>query len=355
MSAMIYLEDGSIFLGKGFGKSGTAVGELVFNTSMTGYGEILTDPSYAGQIITMTYPLIGNYGLGQKTLQSNQVYANGMIVKHIESHPGQEKALDQWLIEQNVVAICNVDTRAITKKIRRHGAMKCVITTEPLSVGELMSHIQMAPDNRSAMKCVGTQSPYVIEGKGPKVAILDFGIKNSILKAFVERGCEVKVFPYFSKADEVLAYDPDGIFLSNGPGDPETASEATQTIEALIGKRPIFGICMGHQLLARALGAKTFKMPYGHRGGNHGVYDKLLDRAFITSQNHGYAIVPQSLEDLPLEITHVNLNDDSIEGIRHKTYPVFSVQYHPEGGPGPNDSAYLFDQFLSQIKGGTYA
>lgn len=342
MKGLIYFEDGSVFSGEAIGAKGTVVGELVFNTSMMGYEEILTDPSYAGQIVNMTYPLIGNYGVNPLRRQSQSNCASGMILQSAEG----SEALKENLKTLGVIALAGVDTRAVTKKIRRLGACKCVLTTEPLSIKAFETLLQSHVPYRDAMKKVGTQETYRIEGSGLKLGIMDFGIKENILSHFKARGCELVVFPYATRKTEILESGIKGLFLSNGPGDPEMAIEAVETIKGLLGKIPIFGICMGHQLLAKACGAKTYKMHYGHRGGNHGVLDVIKNKAVITSQNHGYAVeVEESgLEDI--EVTHLNLNDGTIEGIRHKKHPAFSVQFHPEGAPGPNDSTYLFDDFI---------
>jgi len=354
MKGIIYLEDGTTFLGKGFGKKGTSVGELVFNTSLTGYQEILTDPSYAGQIITMTYPLIGNYGVNQWDEESTKIHAKGLIVKSFEENPSNylcEGSIEDMLIKMNTVGVCDVDTRSITKKIRDKGAVKCVISNEELSIKELQEYMNSIDLKDDWMKEVGTQEEIQISGNGPKVAVIDFGIKSNIINNLKARDCDITIFPYSSTYEEIMAINPDGVFLSNGPGDPKAATEAIEVVKQIIKEKPTFGICMGHQVLALALGGDTYKMKFGHRGANHGVYDITRDRAYITSQNHGYAVSRESLDDNVVEITHINLNDDTVEGLRHKTLPVYSVQFHPEGSPGPKDSTYLFDQFISEIKG----
>jgi carbamoyl-phosphate synthase small subunit len=354
MKGIIYLEDGTTFLGKGFGKKGTAVGELVFNTSLTGYQEILTDPSYAGQVITLTYPLIGNYGVNHYDEESTKIHAKGLVVKSFEENPSNylsEGSIEEMLIKMNTVGVCDVDTRSITRKIRSKGAVKCVISNEDLSLKELQAHLDSEELKDDWMKVSGTQEIIRMEGSGPKVAVIDFGIKSNILRNLQARDCDITVFPYSSTYEEIMASSPDGVFLSNGPGDPKAATEAIEIVKKIIKKKPTFGICMGHQVLALALGGDTYKMKFGHRGGNHGVYDITRDRAYITSQNHGYAVSKDSLDEDTVEITHINLNDDTVEGLRHKTLPVYSVQYHPEGSPGPKDSTYLFDQFISEIKG----
>ncbi len=354
MKGIIYLEDGTTFLGKGFGKKGTAVGELVFNTSLTGYQEILTDPSYAGQVITMTYPLIGNYGVNHFDEESKKIHAKGFVVKSFEKDPSNylsEGSLEEMLIKMNTVGVYDVDTRSITRKIRDKGAVKCVISNEELSLKELQAHLDSVELKDDWMKESGTQEIIKIPGDGPRVAVIDFGIKWNIIRNFEERGCDITIFPYSATYEEIMASNPDGVFLSNGPGDPKAATEAIEVVKKIINEKPTFGICMGHQVLALALGGDTYKMKFGHRGGNHGVYDITRDRAYITSQNHGYAVSKDSLDENTVQITHINLNDDTVEGLRHKTLPVYSVQYHPEGSPGPKDSTYLFDQFISEIKG----
>ncbi len=354
MKGIIYLEDGTTFLGKGFGMKGTSVGELVFNTSLTGYQEILTDPSYAGQIITMTYPLIGNYGVNQFDEESSKIHAKGLIVKSFEENPSNylsEGSIEEMLIKMNTVGIHGVDTRAITKKIRDKGAVKCVISTEDLSIGELEAHIKSIDLRDDWMKEVGTQEQIQIPGNGPSIAVIDFGIKSNIINNLKERDCNITIFPYSSTYEEIMKSNPDGVFLSNGPGDPKAATEAIEVVKKIINEKPTFGICMGHQVLALALGGDTYKMKFGHRGANHGVYDITRDRAYITSQNHGYAVSRESLNNDIVEVTHINLNDDTVEGLRHRKLPVYSVQFHPEGSPGPKDSTYLFDQFMNEIKG----
>lgn len=354
MKGIIYLEDGTTFLGKGFGKKGTAVGELVFNTSLTGYQEILTDPSYAGQVITMTYPLIGNYGVNHFDEESKKIHAKGFVVKSFEKDPSNylsEGSLEEMLIKMNTVGVYDVDTRSITRKIRDKGAVKCVISNEELSLKELQAYLDSVELKDDWMKESGTQEIIKIPGDGPSVAVIDFGIKWNIIRNFEERGCDITIFPYSATYEEIMASNPDGVFLSNGPGDPKAATEAIEVVKKIINEKPTFGICMGHQVLALALGGDTYKMKFGHRGGNHGVYDITRDRAYITSQNHGYAVSKDSLDENTVQITHINLNDDTVEGLRHKTLPVYSVQYHPEGSPGPKDSTYLFDQFISEIKG----
>jgi carbamoyl-phosphate synthase small subunit len=355
MEGVLYLEDGTVYKGKGFGKIGTAVGEIVFNTSMSGYQEILTDPSYAGQIITMTYPLIGNYGVNSVEKESSRVYARGFVVKSPSrkiSNYMSEKTVDDMLKNMGIVAISDVDTRSITKKIRNCGALKCVITNEELSTEEIKSFLDKEKNkHENYMDEVSTKEVIHIEGSGPKVALIDFGVKNNIINNLKQRNCDVTIFPYNAAYEQVMSISPKGVLLSNGPGDPKSVVEGINLVKKLIEKVPTFGICLGHQILALALGGDTYKMKYGHRGGNHGVHDMDLDKAYITSQNHGYAVDPESLKDKDIVVTHKNLNDDTVEGIRHKELPVFSVQFHPEGAPGPTDTSYLFDKFVASMRG----
>lgn len=358
MDGLLYLEDGSVYKGHGFGFTGTRVGELVFNTSMTGYQKIMTDPSYKGQIITMTYPLVGNYGISHIDNESEGIHAFGMVIKdlcHEPSNSNSVKNLNQWLIEQQTPGIWGVDTRKITKKIRNEGTVKCVISNEGISIEEARKLCQSSQLRGDWMKIVSASDRVTLgQGGSYKVAVLDFGVKSSILKALINRGCELEMFPYGTSAREIMEFHPDGIFLTNGPGDPEEAVEAVQETAVLLRDAgvPIFGICMGHQILALAAGGKTYKLKFGHRGGNHGVYDKETKRSYITSQNHGYAVKMESIMLNGMEVTHLNLNDGTVEGMEHRDLPVFSVQFHPEASPGPNDSGYLFDKFINMMKGG---
>lgn len=362
MEGLIYLEDGTVFKGIGFGARGTAVGELVFNTSMTGYQKILTDPSYKGQIITMTYPLIGNYGVSDIDNESDGIHAFGLVIKDLCDMPSNSNSvmsLDQWLREQKVPGVFGVDTRQITKKIRKFGTVKCLISTEVISIAEAKELCSKGELRGDWMKEASTKEKYVLEPtavteeKPYEVAVLDFGVKTNILRCLQVRNCRLTVYPYGTPAAEILQENPDGIFLTNGPGDPEEAKEAIEEVHNLIrtSEVPMFGICMGHQILALALGGKTYKLKYGHRGGNHGVYDKETKRSYITSQNHGYAVQHESIILKGMEVTHLNLNDGTVEGMEHRDLPIFSVQFHPEASPGPDDNAYLFDKFINRMKG----
>ena len=362
MEGLIYLEDGTVFKGHGFGFRGTAVGELVFNTSMTGYQKILTDPSYKGQIINMTYPLIGNYGISRIDNESEKVHAFGVVVKDLCDAPSNSNSImtiDEWLRNMEVPGVFGVDTRQITKKIRNKGTVKCVISTEGISISEAARRCAEAELRGDWMKEVSTKEKYVLEPtadteeKPYDVAVLDFGVKTNILRCLQARNCRLTVYPYGTPAAEILQEKPEGIFLTNGPGDPEEATEAIEEVHNLIrtSEVPMFGICMGHQILALALGGKTYKLKYGHRGGNHGVYDKETKRSYITSQNHGYAVQHESIILKGMEVTHLNLNDGTVEGMEHRDLPIFSVQFHPEASPGPDDNAYLFDKFINRMKG----
>lgn len=364
MKGTLYLEDGTIYRGKGFGCDATFTGELVFNTGMTGYQKTLTDPSYKEQIITMTYPLIGNYGINEEDYESDRIHAVGMVARDVCFQPSNWRCvmnIDEWLKQQNVPGVYDVDTREITRKLRNEGNLKCVISTEDISTEDLKKTCEGTTLRGDQMKDAGTAR--IQEWTMPKakyhVAVLDLGVKKNILKELHRRKCSLTIFPYGTTAEEIMKSHPDGIFLTNGPGDPENAEEAIDTVAKLIARSnygehqmPIMGICMGHQLIALASGGKTFKLKYGHRGGNHGVFDKETGRSYITSQNHGYAVRSDSVILRGLDVTHLNLNDGTVEGMKHISKPVFSVQFHPESSPGPNDTGYLFDRFIDLMKGG---
>ncbi len=354
--ARLILEDGRIFAGEALGYRGTAQGEVVFNTSMCGYQEIMTDPSYHGQIVNMTYPLIGNYGVHSEDTESDRVRVSGFIVKEICSYPSSWRSgadLETYLIENRIVGLKGIDTRALTRHIRARGAMRGFISHDDASsVEELRAAVDKVPSlvGRDLVQEVTAREKYAWNrsgsGKRFQVAVLDYGVKYNILNCLSERDCELTVLPAGTGVEEIMALDPDGIFLSNGPGDPAAVTYAVANLKKLIGKKPIFGICLGHQLLCLALGARAYKLKFGHRGGNQPVLDKRSGRVEITSQNHGFAIEKSSLKETGLEITHLNLNDHTVEGVAHSELPVFSVQYHPEASPGPHDSRYLFDKFV---------
>ena len=357
MKGKLILEDGSVFTGTLLNNI-KATGEVVFNTGMTGYQEILTDPSYCRQIVTLTYPLIGNYGVAAKFMQSRKSFVNGFIIGELcleGSNWQMEGELADFLTRQGIPCLYNVDTRAVTRKIRSAGTMKGIIVPEDASKTEI-DELFNVPIKKDVVKEVTTPEAYEIKsesGEGPEVVVMDFGIKQNILTSMHDLSCNLKVVPASTTAEEILAMNPDGIFLSNGPGDPKDVPEVIEEVKKLIGKKPMFGICLGHQLISLALGADTYKLKFGHRGSNQPVKNLLNTRVHITSQNHGYAVDDKSLEGLPLEVTHVNVNDGTVEGVRHTSLPLFSVQYHPEASPGPDDNMYLFDQFWTLLTGET--
>jgi carbamoyl-phosphate synthase small subunit len=375
MRALLALEDGRIFEGESFGKRGTEVGEICFNTSMTGYQEVLTDPSYRGQIVAMTYPLIGNYGTNATDQESTRPHVRGFVIEELSQLPSNwraEESLDDYLRRWKVAGVQGIDTRALTRHLRTRGAMKACLTTEKMSPEEAVTKaiegkgvigmdyvrevttstiFQWDPTDewsRQWSLATADESPRLPPIRH-RIVAFDYGMKRNILRSLRQRGFGVTVVPATTTTDEVLALDPDGIFLSNGPGDPEALPYAHETVRGLIGQKPIFGICLGHQVLGFAFGGRTFKLKFGHRGGNQPVKDLRSGKVAITSQNHGFAVDPESLPP-EIEVTHVNLNDNTIEGMRHKTLPVFSVQYHPEAAPGPHDAEYLFEQFAELIE-----
>ena len=352
MNGKLILENGIIFEGRCFGKISDTVGEVVFNTGMTGYEEILTDPSYYGQIVVMTYPLIGNYGTNLDDLQSDTPKVRGFIVRELCKVPNNfrcEIDLDVYLQNNGIMGIEGIDTRKLTKIIRNSGTMKGIITVNNLSCLEIENYFRSFSNNNAVDMVTTKKIKTVGEGK-LRIGVLDLGIKANILKSFVKRGCSLVVFPAYTGADELMQNGFDGIFLSNGPGNPENLSYAIETVSKLAGKIPIAGICLGVQIIALAMGAKTEKMKYGHRGCNHPVKNLITGKVFITSQNHGYIINKESLPE-DLEITHLNVNDKTIEGLNHRTLPLMGVQYHPEACPGPHDSDIVFDKFINMYKG----
>jgi carbamoyl-phosphate synthase small subunit len=356
----LLLEDGTNFEGTLFGAAGTPVGEVVFNTGMTGYQETLTDPSYYGQIVVMTYPLIGNYGFNEHDGQSTSPMVKGLIIREgcdsFSSWRGSE-SLEDYFFRQGLTGLMDVDTRALTRHLRKCGTLrgKIILGIPPECQVGMDLQINGMKDigqfsNKNAVFQVTTPTPYTIHPHLYNVAVLDFGIKKHILESMTERNMMLHVFPATTSADEIMAIHPDGLFLSNGPGDPEELKEIVAQVQLMLGELPIFGICLGHQILAHALGGKTRKMKFGHRGSNHPVKDLENNRVRITSQNHGYEVVEDSLDKDKILVTHLNVNDGTVEGIRHAELPLFSVQYHPEASPGPGDSAYLFDRFNTMMK-----
>lgn len=348
----LVLEDGSYYEGFKLGSDDLTIGEIVFNTAMTGYQETISDPSYTGQIITFTYPLIGNYGINRDDFESLALSLNGVVVKEASQKPSnfrQQKTLHEVLVEYNVPGISGVDTRSITRKIRKHGVLKAAFTDDKNEIENLVEQLKTVELPRNEVTTVSTKTPYISTGYHYSVVLVDFGKKENIVRELNARGCNVTVVPYDTSAEAIIRMSPDGVMLSNGPGDPEEVQVAVEMIQNILGKIPFFGICLGHQLFALSQGATSFKMKFGHRGANHPVKDLKTGRVALTSQNHGYAIDKDSLAQTDLEITHIAINDGTVEGLKHKKLPAFSVQYHPEACPGPSDSNYLFDEFIEMI------
>lgn len=350
----LILEDGTEFQGTLL-HSMCATGEVVFNTSMTGYQEALTDPSYCKQILTLTYPMVGNYGAAECFIQSRKSFVGGFVIGELCTYGSNwhyENSIAEFLIQQKIPCLYDVDTRAVTRKIRSAGTMKGVIVPEEMAQSEVNA-LMAEPIKKEVVAEVTTSEVYTMEADAedaPLVAVMDYGIKQNILKSLCDAGCTLRVFPAHTAAEEVLAINPDGIFLSNGPGDPKALPAVIEEIKKMMGKKPMFGICLGHQLISLAMGADTYKMTFGHRGSNQPVKDLQSGRVYISSQNHGFAVDEKSLKGLPLEVTHINVNDGTVEGMRHTELPIFCVQYHPEASPGPDDNMYLFDQFMRFIK-----
>lgn len=372
-TAKLVLENGQIFIGRAFGAiDREALGEVVFNTSITGYQEILTDPSYYGQIVTFTYPHQGNVGANRFDLESGKAWAAGMIVRELSRIPSNWRSdwsLEEWMREQGVLGIEGIDTRMLVRTLREQGAMRGIISAIELDDEKLLERARAIPSMKGSdlTRFVTTKEAYEWKSLdesgyrlGPlgdcsgderfHVVVIDFGVKHNILERLAAYSCRLTVVPATTSPEEILAMNPDGIFLSNGPGDPDAVSYAIENLKKLIGRKPIFGICLGHQLLALALGGHTYKLKFGHRGANHPVQQTASGANEITSQNHGFAVDLDSMKNLPVELTHVNLNDRTVEGFRHRQFPLFCVQYHPEAGPGPHDADYLFRQFVEMMR-----
>lgn len=356
--AILVLEDGRTFKGISFGAEGETFGEMVFNTSMTGYQEILTDPSYAGQIVCMTYPLIGNYGVNEEDVESRKPWVEGFVVREssgIVSNWRSTESLDSYLKRHKIVGIEHIDTRALVRHIRDKGAMRAGISSTDLDEKSLLEKVLNSPEmqNRELASTVTVEDSFEYDSTKDEqfhVVAYDFGVKTNSLREFADLGCKLTVVPAETSAEEVLALKPDGIFLSNGPGDPSAMKEVIEEIKKLAeSKVPMFGICLGHQIIGQTFGSKTYKLKFGHRGGNQPIKDLTTGKIEIASHNHGFAVDGESLP-AELELTHVNLNDNTVAGIRHKTLPIFSVQYHPESAPGPHDSEYLFKRFIELMK-----
>ncbi|OWR27938.1 carbamoyl phosphate synthase small subunit [Saccharibacillus sp. O23] len=352
MKARLILEDGTLLTGTSFGSDKQMTGEVVFNTGITGYQEVLSDPSYCGQIVTMTQPLIGNYGINREDFEAIRPWIHGFAVRRYETAPSNwrsEYDLGTLLKEYDIPGISDIDTRMLTRRLRDRGTLRGLITTGSASVEELLEQLRETAAPHDQVSRVSTPRSYRVPGTKQRVVVIDYGSKSGIVRELGDRGCDVVVVPHTANVADIERFNPDGVLLSNGPGDPKDVPEAIATVRELIGKLPLFGICLGHQLFALASGADTSKLKFGHRGSNHPVKEVSTGRCLITSQNHSYSVLEETLQETELEITHINNNDGSVEGLKHKHAPAFSVQFHPEAAPGPTDSNRLFDEFLQMI------
>lgn len=351
MKARILLEDGTILEGNSFSENKTVFGEIVFNTGMTGYQEILTDPSYAGQIVVMTYPIIGSYGVNIDDIESDKVQAYGFVVKElVEEHSNwkSSSSLSDYFKKHNIFAISGIDTRMLTKKIRNQGAMSCVITTEKITE-ELRQQLKDYIFPKYIVSQVSRNNLKILPGNNKKIGLVDFGVKKGIIDHLLSLGCEIHLFPWDTPAETILRAGLDAVLLSNGPGDPKDVTKAIETTHGLIGEIPLFGICLGHQILALALGGDTYKLKFGHRGSNHPVQDLSTGKVIITAQNHGYAVCPKSFPE-KVQVTHININDRTVEGFCYPDLNIYTVQFHPEAGPGPEDANYIFGNWINMLK-----
>lgn len=354
MDAYLALEDGTVFKGVAFGSEGKQFGEVVFNTGMTGYQKILTDPSYCGQIVVLTYPLIGNYGTNRDDYESEKPWVRGLVIKELCDYPSNWRywlKLEEFCQRHGIVGLAGIDTRALTKRLRNYGTMRGVIATGENDATELVRESQNSPylSGTDLVKVVSSKEVRVWGNGSIKIVVVDYGVKFNILRSLVQRNCTVYLVSARTTAEEILSYNPSGVVLSNGPGDPKDVWYAVEYTRKLIGKVPLMGICLGHQILGLAFGGDTYKLKFGHRGSNHPVKDMETGKVYITSQNHGYAVDEKSIDQRELLISHRNLNDGTVEGLKHRSLPIFSVQFHPEGFPGPMDTTYLFDKFLSLL------